>query len=93
MEVQVVKTKYNISMGAVIFFFSMLVTVIGGYLTLQNNITNMQEDIVTLQAQVKEVQDNSGVTSIIELKGKLDTVGVTLDYLEKTLDQLDASIR
>lgn len=93
MEVQIGKTKYNISIGAIIFFFSTLVALIGGYLTLQNNITNMQEDITVLQAQVKEVQDNSGITSIIELKGNLDTIGVTLEYLEKTLDQLDASIR
>ena len=93
MDVQIGKTKYNISIGAVIFFFSMLVTIIGGYLTLQNNMTNMQEDITALQSQVAEIQDNSGVTSIIELKGNLDTIGVTLEYLEKTLDQLDASIR
>jgi archaellum component FlaF (FlaF/FlaG flagellin family) len=93
MEVQIGRTKYNISIGAVIFFFSMLVTVIGGYLTLQNNMTNMQEDMNALQSQVEEIQNNSGVTSIIELKGNLDTIGVTLEYLEKTLDQLDASIR
>ena len=93
MEVQVGKTKYNISMGAVIFFFSMLVTVIGGYLTLQNNITNMQEDIKTLQAQVEEVKDNSGVTGIIELRGLLDVTSTKLNYIEKTLDALDSAIR
>ena len=93
MEVQVGKSKYNISIGAIIFFFSTLVALIGGYLTMQNSISNLQEDITALQTQVEEVQDNSGVTSIIELKGNLDTIGVTLEYLEKTLDQLDASIR
>jgi archaellum component FlaF (FlaF/FlaG flagellin family) len=93
MQVQVGKTKYNISMGAVIFFFSMLVTVIGGYLTLQNNITNMQEDIKTLQAQVEEVKDNSGVTGIIELRGLLDVTSTKLNYIEKTLDALDSAIR
>ena len=93
MEVQIGKTKYNISIGAVIFFFSTLVAIIGAYITLQTNIAVMQEDITALQSQLAEVQDNSGVTSIIELKGNLDTIGVTLDYLEKTLDQLDASIR
>jgi archaellum component FlaF (FlaF/FlaG flagellin family) len=93
MEVQVGKTKYNISMGAVIFFFSMLVTVIGGYLTLQNNITNMQEDIKTLQAQVEEVKDNSGATGIIELRGLLDVTSTKLNYIEKTLDALDSAIR
>ncbi len=93
MEVQVGKTKYNISMGAVIFFFSMLVTVIGGYLTLQNNITNMQEDIKTLQVQVEEVKDNSGATGIIELRGLLDVTSTKLNYIEKTLDALDSAIR
>jgi archaellum component FlaF (FlaF/FlaG flagellin family) len=93
MQVQVGKTKYNISMGAVIFFFSMLVTVIGGYLTLQNNITNMQEDIKTLQAQVEEVKDNSGATGIIELRGLLDVTSTKLNYIEKTLDALDSAIR
>ena len=93
MEIQVGKSKYNISIGAVIFFFSTLVAIIGTYITLQTNIAVMQEDITELQTQVREVQENSGVTSIIELKGNLDTIGVTLDYLEKTLDQLDASIR
>ena len=93
MEIAVGKSKYNISIGAVIFFFSTLVAIIGTYITLQTNIAVMQEDITELQTQVREVQENSGVTSIIELKGNLDTIGVTLDYLEKTLDQLDASIR
>ena len=93
MEVQVGKTKYNITLGSVLFVLTTLVAIIGTYVTLQTNIATMQQDIETLQAEVREVQDNSGVTSIIELKGKLDTVGVTLDYLEKTLDQLDASIR
>ena len=69
MEVQIGKTKYNISIGAVIFFLSTLVAIIGTYITLQTNIAVMQEDITQLQAQVREVQDNSGVTSIIELKG------------------------
>ena len=93
MEVQVGKTKYNISMGAVIFFFSMLVTVIGGYLTLQNNITNMQEDIATLQAEVREVKDNSGATGLIELRGLLDVTSTKLNNIEKTLAALDSAIR
>tara|TARA_R100000234_G_scaffold116415_1_gene93481 strand:+ start:92 stop:373 length:282 start_codon:yes stop_codon:yes gene_type:complete len=93
MEVQVGKTKYKISLGAVIFFFSMLVTVIGTYLTLQNNIANMQDDIIALQAEVQEVRDNSGSTSIIELRGLLDVTSTKLQYIEKTLDALDSAIR
>jgi len=53
----------------------------------------MQEDIERLEVALVETQDASGVTGLIEVRGNLDTIGVTLEYLEKQLDQLDASIR
>ena len=53
----------------------------------------MQKDISRIEAQIQESQDASGVTGLIEVRGNLDTIGVTLEYLEKQLDQLDASIR
>ena len=92
MEIQVGQTKYNISIGTIIFIFTTLVAVIGAYLTLQNNISNIQEDILNLQAEVKEVSDNSGSTSIIELRGLLDVTSTKLSYIEKTLDALDSAI-
>jgi hypothetical protein len=53
----------------------------------------MQQDIETLQAEVKEVKENSGATGIIELRGLLDVTSTKLNYIEKTLDALDSAIR
>jgi len=93
MEIKIGNSTHNISMGMVVFGLSMLITAIGAFLTLQNNISNMQEDIERLEVALVETQDASGVTGLIEVRGNLDTIGVTLEYLEKQLDQLDASIR
>lgn len=93
MEIKIGNSTLNISLGIIVFGLSMLVTAIGAYLTLQNNISNMQKDISRIEAQIQESQDASGVTGLIEVRGNLDTIGVTLEYLEKQLDQLDASIR
>jgi hypothetical protein len=53
----------------------------------------MQKDIENLQAEVKEVKENSGATGIIELRGLLDVTATKLNYIEKTLDALDSAIR
>ena len=93
MEVQIGKTKYNVTFGSVLFVLTTLVAIIGTYVTLQTNIATMQKDIENLQAQVEEVKENYGATGIIELRGLLDVTSTKLNYIEKTLDALDSAIR
>ena len=93
MEVQVGKTKYNVTFGSVIFVLSILAAIIGTYITLQTNIATMQQYIAALQAELKEVKENSGATSILELRGALEVTSTKLQYIEKSLDALDSAIR